>query len=212
MLFAFFNLNQLNAGRWSVFKSEVEQQLLSPAVKLHLQPSISISQQNVDWKFYSCFILLERHFDINKFFPQSKQNKKKPHLNHCVKFTENFGKAAGTDLIALFSSHRVQTKCCLWQFDSGVCPKNGKKSISGYNLSVTTRSQFSYQLLVPTCWGSFSRGVVISRLCFNSGKKSLPKKRKKEHNKSLLLHSLGFSSPTLFFKRKKTCYSILTRP
>lgn len=77
--------------------------------------------------------------------------------------------------------------------------KNWKKSISGYNLSVTTRSQFSYQLLVPTCWGSFSRGVVISRLCFNSGKKSLPKKIKKEHNKSLLLHSLGFSSSTFFF-------------
>lgn len=94
--------------------------------------------------------------------------------------------------------------------------KKWKKSISGYNLSVTTRSQFSYQIgqisetrpkvLVPTCWGSFSRGVVISRLCFNSGKKSLPKKIKKEHNKSLLLHSLGFSSPTLFLKKSLLQY------
>lgn len=65
--------------------------------------------------------------------------------------------------------------------------KKWKKSISGYNLSVTTRSQFSYQLLVPTCWGSFSRGVVEFA------------QKNKEHNKSLLLHSLGFSSPTLFF-------------
>lgn len=89
--------------------------------------------------------------------------------------------------------------------------KKWKKSISGYNLSVTTRSQFSYQLLVPTCWGSFSRGVVISRLCFNSGKKSLPKKINKEHNKSLLLHSLGFSSPTLFFKRKKNLLQYLNQ-
>lgn len=199
MLFFFFYLNQLNAGRWSVFKSEVEQQLLSPAVKLHLQPSISISQQNVDWKFYSCFILLERHFDINKFFPQSKQNKKKAPFESLCKIHREFWESSRHRSHCIVFLSQSPNQMLLVAVRQWGLSKKWKKSISGYNLSVTTRSQFSYQLLVPTCWGSFSRGVVISRLCFNSGKKSLPKKINKEHNKSLLLHSLGFSSPTLFF-------------